>query len=136
MVANNRARRFAIRVDDSARPRRPGVHVPKGPTLDGGAALLARMMRAWERARHLIDKSHSLRRTSHDIRLDIKPAALTNDCIVWASEGGNTQCLVIPHAPDEHEVVVTVNGEVVSRRTFADPVEATDETLRARRLFS
>jgi hypothetical protein len=42
---------------------------------------------------------------------------------------------VIPYAADEHQVIVTINDEVVWSRSFADPVDATDESMRVRGLF-
>src|SRR5262245_36491699 len=120
--------------------------VALGEKPDGGT-VFNRMVRAWEHARDLVHRSRRLRRASLEIRADTQAAALTDpstsrtatafgsDRIQWTSDDGTIHCYVIPHSPDEHEVVVIIHGSVAWSRTFADPVEATDETMRARRLF-
>lgn len=110
------------------------------------AGTLSRMMRAWEHACELRHESHAARRASRQTRAERHTTALTdsplpstatpaNDLIVWTTEDAAIRCYVVPHSVDEHEVVVMIHGRVVWSRTFADPVEATDESLRARRLF-
>lgn len=93
-----------------------------------------RATRAWRRSYELIEHARGPRRSSRQIRHKAEQACA--EYLVWMTDDDSTKCFVIPHAADEHEVVMTVDGQIRWSRTFFDPVEATDERLRLRRLFA
>src|SRR5262245_4457357 len=105
-----------------------------------GEKKFPRMMRAWTRARALVNESRSLRRASEGTRASrgrsSDPASAptaaipANDDTVWETDDRTISCHVIPHSADDHEVVVIIHGVTASSRAFADPVEATDESMR------
>jgi len=127
---------------------------------DRVSATLSRVVRAWDRAWQLISESRHLRQTSADLRRDkpqletfgavistdpsgpnssgaphVDPRKSLDDCVIWKSDDGAIVCCVIPHVSDNHEVTITVHGRMLNAFNFADPVEATDEAERLRKLF-
>lgn len=95
---------------------------------------LSRLVRAHEHTQELVGISTSLLRDARRIRSKSPTQTNTAD-IAWSSGDGLTQCRVVAHARDQHEVTVTVRGDTLVSRIFADPVEATDEAERLRHAF-
>jgi len=57
------------------------------------------------------------------------------DRIVWKSDGGVIECRLIPRSNREYVVRVDVHGCHLSSEAFVDPIKATAEVARLRRLF-
>ena len=55
--------------------------------------------------------------------------------IMWSNADGTTVCRVIMRTPFVHDVEVAIQGNVVDRFVFQDPVEAAEEACRLRQLF-
>jgi hypothetical protein len=96
---------------------------------------LNRLTRAWQRARDLTGRSRELRRAAQAIRERSLLGPQSTQHVVWTSPDERIRCHVIPHRPDEHQVTVTVDGEVIFSQSFADPVEAAEDSQRLRRVF-
>jgi hypothetical protein len=57
------------------------------------------------------------------------------DRIVWKSEDGVIECRLIPRSDHEYVVRVDVSGCQLSSKAFVDPIQATGEVARLRKLF-
>ena len=100
-------------------------------------AVRSRMMHAWTRAHELVTQSRRMVREVQSRRESKlrRASPSVDDGTVWKSDDGAIRCRLIPHALDDHEVVVVIEDRVVWSRSFADPVEAADESERARSSF-
>jgi hypothetical protein len=55
--------------------------------------------------------------------------------IVWKSDDGTIECRLIPRSEREFVVRVDIVGCHLSSEAFVDPIQATVEAARLRRLF-